>query len=237
MVPPSITQERLRELLHYDAATGIFTWIKRPSNCVKIGEQAGCYDDKGYIHIRADDRLYLAHRLAWFYETGSWPITGLDHKNGNPSDNRIDNLREATQSQNVQNIRGAKRDSSHGYLGVKFMPKQGKKPWMARIQVNRKNIFLGYYHTGEEAHAAYIAAKRKLHPFGELGKRSGLLFYSSLSLHTAGTKTSHGLSSLSLKCLPRNSPATAPGAPAKPAPIAAPAAGNVPAVALLIKLG
>jgi hypothetical protein len=165
MASPIISQERLKAFLSYDPDTGIFRRLISGGGS-KVGRIAGCRKCRdGYTRIRVGDRLYLAQRLAWLYQTGQWPVTELDHKNGNRADNRFANLREATPILNGQNRRGPRSDNSHGYWGAKFMPKQGEKPWLARIQVNCKMIYLGYFHTGEQAQAAYLAAKRKLHPF------------------------------------------------------------------------
>lgn len=107
--------------------------------------------------------LYV-HRLAWLYVHGEWPTEQIDHINQNPVDNRIANLRPADKSQNVQNIDAAY--GSSGYRGVSFDSRCGDgNSWRARIMVDGKSHSLGYYATAEEAHDAYLAAKRELHPF------------------------------------------------------------------------
>lgn len=97
-----LTQDRLRELLHYDPDTGVFTNIK-PRHRVKVGDIAGSNSGKGYLQIQIDQKRYSAHRLAWLYTYGRFPEEFIDHINGNPSDNRIVNLREVTQRENLQN--------------------------------------------------------------------------------------------------------------------------------------
>ena len=97
-----ITAERLRELLHYDAETGVFRWKVRPyRTSIQSGTVAGMIY-AGYRRIRVDGQMYQAHRLAWFYIHGHWPVNLIDHKNTIRDDNRLSNLREATRAENVQ---------------------------------------------------------------------------------------------------------------------------------------
>ena len=85
----SLTAERLREVLDYDPDTGVFTRKVRTASSVKVGDVAGSLNGKGYIRIRVDGRLYFAHRLAWLYVHGEWPVDQVDHINGIKNDNRI----------------------------------------------------------------------------------------------------------------------------------------------------
>lgn len=105
--------------------------------------------------------MYLEHRLAWLYVTGTWPSDQIDHVNGIRDDNRIFNLREATGPENNGNQRQARSDNKTGLLGV-YWDKQHKK-FSAKIMFSGKHKYLGYFPTAEEAHAAYIKAKRELH--------------------------------------------------------------------------
>lgn len=156
----TITAERLRELLHYDPETGIFTWAVNISN-VKAGSVAGTpSNDDGYIRTSIDGKRYLLHRLAWFYVNSEWPINQIDLKNGIRSDNRIGNLRNATNLENCQNIK-ARPGNPSGFLGVS----RHENLWRAAISVNGKRTNLGRFKTPEEASAAYQAAKSKLHRF------------------------------------------------------------------------
>lgn len=157
-----LTQERLQELLRYDTASGAFTWRVRTSNRVRVGGEAGCLNPKGYRGIKLDGRLYLAHRLAWLYVHGDWPIDQIDHRNGVRSDNRLANLREATSAQNKQNVAKYSNNMS-GLMGVSW--KASSKRWIAQIQFEGRKEHLGYFDGPEAAHAAYLAAKADMHTF------------------------------------------------------------------------
>jgi hypothetical protein len=126
-----------RDWLSYDPATGIFRWLKT-SGKGYAGAVAGTPHPKGYLQIAVRGERVLAHRLAWWFCYGEWPETQIDHKNADKTDNRIDNLREATNTQNHAN-RGAQRNSTSGIKGV-YWWKPGQK-WRAQISVaNRSRI-------------------------------------------------------------------------------------------------
>ena len=167
----TLTATLLRELFAYDSDTGLFTRKVSTTRRVKIGDIAGSPNQKGYINIMVCSRLHPAHRLAWLYVHGAWPKDQIDHINGVKTDNRIANLREATNAENAQNKRNARSDNKSGLLGVRF--KNCGKPWQARIMVDGKARNLGHFDTAEEAHAAYLSAKRDLHKFGEITKDHG----------------------------------------------------------------
>ena len=158
--PPAqdITAEKLRELLHYDPATGIFTWKIGSANQVKAGDAAGCPTGNGYLQIRLQSRLYKAHRLAWLYVYGEWPEDQLDHINRNRSDNRISNLRDVTQKQNHQN-RSKSSNNTSGHTGVVWHKQRSK--WQAKIMHNKKDISLGLFTNIEEAIASRKAGELK----------------------------------------------------------------------------
>lgn len=92
-----LTSEVLREKLLYDPITGTFTHLRNHAK-VKAGQQAGSLDDRGYRQIVISGKFYYAHRLAWFYMTGEWPVSEVDHKNLEKDDNVWTNLRAATRS-------------------------------------------------------------------------------------------------------------------------------------------
>lgn len=153
-----ITQERLRELVHYDPATGIFTRTK-DHWCTKAGEVAGTKNREGRLCFRVDGSLYLAHRLAWLYMHGVWPTGVIDHMNGDCADNRIANLRDVPRVVNQQNLRKAMAPSKTKLLGVS----PHGPGFRAEIRVNGVKRNLGTYPTAQEAHMVYVEAKRRLH--------------------------------------------------------------------------
>jgi HNH endonuclease/AP2 domain len=139
-----------RERLTYDPATGVFRW-KVSGHKVRVGMVAGTKHRGGHIAIRVKGKVYYAHRLAWLFMTGQWPKDQIDHIDGNPANNRFDNLREATHAQNCAN----RRHRGPGLKGAVFDKSTGK--WHSRIRHQGKKKYLGYFNTAEEAHAAYVA--------------------------------------------------------------------------------
>ena len=138
----------LRSELNYDPETGKFTWKK----------EAGTITGHGYRYIRVNQKMMLAHRMAWLMFYGTEPDGLVDHINGNRLDNRIVNLRIATYSQNAANAKRHSRNTS-GLKGASYMPK--KRKWQASITVQNKQTHLGTFATKDEAHAAYLEAARK----------------------------------------------------------------------------
>lgn len=153
--------DRFSEYLSYDPETGDIRWIKRPGRRGRVGSVAGNTDSKGYRRISFMGRSFGGHRVALLLTKGEWPREEIDHVNGDRSDNRLCNLREADRSMNGQNIRKPMRTGASGYLGVSFH--KNNRRWVASIKVARKTIFLGQFGSPEEAHACYIEAKRRLH--------------------------------------------------------------------------
>jgi hypothetical protein len=154
----TLTQARLKELLHYDPETGIFTW-KVNKGRGRIGSPAGNINKvRGYVQIGIDGENYEAHRLVWMYENASFPPDCADHKNLARADNRLNNLRLATKTQNNSNMPTPKSNTS-GFKGAYFHKGAGR--WMASIRNSNRNIYLGLFDTPEEAHNAYVAAAYK----------------------------------------------------------------------------
>lgn len=157
-----ITRERILTLISVDPETGIIKRLRGRKNADGV---AGSKNKAGYINILLDGKLYRAHRIVWFYVHGVWPPE-LDHENGDKSYNAIDNLREATRSQNGMNKPKQKNNTS-GFKGVTFH--SGNGLWHARIGVDGKRIGLGYFPTPELAGAAYKVALATHHQdFGRL---------------------------------------------------------------------
>lgn len=163
-----ITQDLLKELLDYSPDTGLFVW-KVSRRGTRKGSVAGCLK-KGravYVVIGVEYEQYLAHRLAWLYVYGKWPENDIDHRDHNTVNNRIKNLRDATNSENHQNIiKAPSSNSSTGFLGVHFHKK--KNLYQTQIKISGKSMHIGYFHSAELAHEAYLKAKRQIHPFGML---------------------------------------------------------------------
>ena len=151
------TQERVLELLDYDPTTGIFQH-KAPRARAIGKDSAGCKRKDGYIVINVDGRPCRAHQLAWLIVFGKWPQR-LDHINRQKDDNRICNLREATQAENLAN---RVHYAGKPITGVRWAAHA--KKWMARTAVGGKTKFLGYFHTREEAEATYWAKRREMFP-------------------------------------------------------------------------
>jgi hypothetical protein len=167
----------LRQLFTYDPETGSLVWRNRPREMFKnkqafgawnskyVGQPAKCIASDGYLTVRINEVAYMAHRIIWKMQTGRDPAVLIDHINGDKVDNRWDNLREATYSQNNRNSR-AQCNNSSGFKGVT----RDTVHWKATIYANGKNHYLGNFKTPEEAHAAYCKASVKMH--GEFGRTS-----------------------------------------------------------------
>lgn len=163
-----ITQERIRYLFTYDPIDGSFVRRKRTANMSKVGEKAGSVNSKGYIVMKVDGKAYKAHRLAWLWWHGEWPKDQIDHINGDKQDNRIDNLRVVSNSENCQNKIKPYKNSKIA-RGVRYDERPGRvKRYESRLTVNGVRIFLGSFNTVEEAYEAYISAKMRLHIRGVL---------------------------------------------------------------------
>ena len=157
-----ITQQRLKQQLVYDKDTGVFTW--RINKCrVSVGDVAGRIS-KGYVRIKLDQRDYAAHRLAWLYVHGAWPTAQIDHRDLNRSNNRISNLREATNKQNHENVGLSNRNLS-GHLGVWWDAERGK--WRALITHHQKTKNIGRFDSKEKAIAARAEAVRTMFTHAE----------------------------------------------------------------------
>jgi hypothetical protein len=164
-----LTADQLRSLLNYDPKTGVFTWRRREQqghyartwNTRYAGTIAGTPTvPRGYLQIMVNGRLYLAHRLAYLWMHGVWPVDEVDHRDTDPANNRWSNLRAATSSQGKMNTR-IRSDNTTGHKGVWF--EKRRNHWIAEIHADGKKRQIGSYSTIEEARAAREAAARQLH--------------------------------------------------------------------------
>lgn len=161
-----ISRDRLLEILDYSAETGEFRW--RVSGHSRVaGALVGSPTNHGYLTVRVDYRPYYCHRLAWFYVHGRWPAGQIDHVNCNGHDNRIANLREATQTQNNGNLR-RRKDNKSGFKGVSWDKRL--RCWVAQVHYQGRHYHLGGFDTPEAAQAAYAAgAARFFGGFARVG--------------------------------------------------------------------
>ena len=185
---PSV--EYLRECFEYDPETGTLIWKTRlrehfttlgawrTFNGQFAGREAGTINHFGYfiLALTVDGvcRRFRAHRVAWAVAMGTWPPDQLDHVNGNPRDNRLENLRVGTHVENMQNLKLRKVNTS-GFMGVSWHRLTEK--WRARIWVGGRGYHLGLFPTPELAYEAYLEAKLRLHTFNPVprGSLSGIV--------------------------------------------------------------
>lgn len=150
------------DVFEYDeTCPSCLRWRINPSPSAPAGGRAGALNTKRYWQVRYNRKNYQVHRIIWEMFNGPIPYRNeIDHINMNKSDNRLCNLRLATSSNNQHN-RLKYRNNTSGYKGVSWFPPEGK--WRARITLNGKLRFLGYFTSAETAHAAYCRAAASLH--------------------------------------------------------------------------
>jgi hypothetical protein len=151
----------LERVLRYDAHIGKFFWLVDRPRRTKAGDEAGHLNKRGYVEIRYNHTTYRAHRVAWYlhYKEDA-AKSGIDHINGERSDNRIENLRLATPGENAKNMRKREGTTSK-YKGASWHKATGK--WQAQIKVDGSNIYLGYFDNDWDAHLAYCKAAAEHH--------------------------------------------------------------------------
>ena len=154
-------KELTKEYLHFlfDYRDGKLFWKICKAKKIKVGDETGCHKEKGYFHIGINGTNYLIHRLVFAWHNGFMPKF-IDHIDGNPSNNKIENLREATWSQNQQNKTNQINNTS-GVKGVSWVAKRNR--WVVRVQLNKKSYQLGYFKDLEFAELVAIEGQNKYH--------------------------------------------------------------------------
>lgn len=164
-----LTTQEILSLVFYDCESGNFYW----SNTIESkgagkgkrghikGDVASRKAANGYLGVTINSVPVLCHRLAWFLTYGKWPDGDIDHKNGVRTDNRISNLRDVPRSINMQNLRSSHSDTESRLLGAYLDKRRGY--WYSKIHKDGKTTDLGSFKTAQEAHQAYLDAKRRIH--------------------------------------------------------------------------
>tara|TARA_R100001460_G_scaffold74711_2_gene115831 strand:+ start:334 stop:867 length:534 start_codon:yes stop_codon:yes gene_type:complete len=155
--------EELKEYLDYNPDTGIFTWIKKPSHCIKVGQEAGGSNGSaGYIRIKFKGESYLAHRIAYYMYHGVDPLENfVDHEYGDRKNNKIKDLRLATVSQNGMNHIKLRSDNTSGVIGVHW--RKDRKKWVSFICRDGVQKQLGEFTNKEDAIKAREEGEKKYH--------------------------------------------------------------------------
>ena len=171
--------EELKTELRYDPLTGNLWWARQNKhnsrNMSKPAERilnSGGKHKKDYKTINYRCKQFLSHRVIYFLMTGDIPTQSIDHINRNSLDNRWENLRLVSHSENSQNRR-ADKDNKAGLLGVKTYthPKTGNLYYLSSITAKGKSHYIGCFKTPTDAHAAYMNAKAIFHPTSPVKKQ------------------------------------------------------------------
>ena len=155
----SLTYALAKEFFTYSPETGDVHWLKTRNNRCTAGKRVSTASTDGALQVCFDHRTYRLHRVIWLYMTGSWPTKVIDHKDGDQTNNRWENLRDVSQSVNRENLRAAPANNKVGVLGVGRIGSR----WRANIHVYGKSMALGSFNTLEDAQQAYLEAKRFWH--------------------------------------------------------------------------
>lgn len=159
------THSKVASMLDYNPLTGLFRWKVNTRGKLNRGGVAGSVRNDGYVFVGIGRTKYRAARLAWCYMNKRWPRRFVDHKDGNPSNNRWDNLRQADEYTNQQNRRGS-RFTNNPYKGI-YWSKRARK-WAASIRKDGKEKYLGLHPNAIQAAMAYDSAALEM--FGEFAK-------------------------------------------------------------------
>jgi len=144
-------EKLMMERLIYTPQDGKIWWVNHPRRSTANGTEAGNMMQNGYRKLKFCGKQYLVHRVAWLLHYGFWPIGDIDHIDGDPSNNKLENLRDVTHCVNLQNRKAATSKNKTGFLGVV----QRRNKFAAHVHRNGKQIYLGLFETAELAHQAY----------------------------------------------------------------------------------
>lgn len=147
-----------KEILSYSPHTGKFTYIQKRKR-MDIGDTAGSLNKAGYIQLNLFGKVYAAHRIAFLFMTGQWPIGVIDHKDLDKTNNKWTNLRDVTSSVNIRN-QAKRKNNTSGKTGVAWNKREGK--WHAYIYADGKCKTLGYFDYKEDAIFARMTAEKNL---------------------------------------------------------------------------
>jgi hypothetical protein len=163
MTPRQPSKDELDMLAEYFYVDGGNLVAKKPygrHGRKSAGEIAGSMNSTGYWQLKFKGRMYLAHRIVYFIEKGSWPVGDIDHINGDKTDNRFENLRDVTRGENKRSYVTKSPGKTSKFRGV-YLP-SGRTKWVSRIEFKGVNKVIGYYDTEEEAALAYNARASEL---------------------------------------------------------------------------
>jgi len=152
-----LTKKQVRRIFIYK--DGVLFWRISPSQSTNKGDVAGYSYNNGYWRTKIKDKLYCNHRIIFLYQNGYMPRF-IDHIDGNKLNNRIENLRECTKNQNCHNSKISKNNTS-GVKGVTWS--KAAKSWQAKIQINGKRVYVGYFKNIKDAGIAIRAERALLH--------------------------------------------------------------------------
>lgn len=137
-----ISAEDIRELFDYDAETGVLYWAVDRSIKTRAGDVAGGDHNQGYLRVGVNYNRYLIHRIVWLLCHGDWPKYAIDHIDGNKKNNRISNLRDCSQQDNLRN-QGFRTNNTSGIIGVSWAKAESK--WRAVITIDGRTKVLGRF--------------------------------------------------------------------------------------------
>lgn len=158
-----LTAEKAREVLRYDGDSGKLYWRVPTGIRVKVGDEAGYLTKKGYRRLQIGDKSYASHRIVWLMEYGEYPRAQIDHINEDKSDNRLCNLREATNAENVVPRRRVRADNTSGHSGVTYVARD--KRWVAQINIGGVQRVVGRFPDRESAVLCRVEAEKIHYPF------------------------------------------------------------------------